>query len=103
MFPVHDEQVSGEVTLLSYAQTESGALLMFAARPGQLLPVDPGGPWQIIMPGPPPVRRRGPVIIPWRQITATDDRGTSYQMSYLGTGNPPGEWALRSGPTRRAT
>ena len=98
--PVHGEEVSGEVTLLSYAQTASGALLTFVAQPGQLRPVDPDGPW-VTVPGPPgwpAVRRRGSVMIPHRQFTATDDRGTSYQVSYQGNGSWPGEWTLRLYP-----
>jgi len=98
VIPVRGEEVSGEVTLLSYAQTESGALLTFVARPGQLNPVDPEGPWSI-MPSQPPVPRRPDlVIIPFRQFTATDDRGASYRMGYIGTGRPPGEWILRLYP-----
>jgi hypothetical protein len=96
-FPVRGEQVSGEVTVLSYAQTESGALLTIVARPGQLSPVDPEGPWQT-MPGTPGVRRRGPLMIPFRQFTATDDHGASYQMSYNGNGSWPREWTLRLYP-----
>ena len=42
MIPLHGEQVSGEVTVLSYAQTEAGALLTLVARPAQLSPADPG-------------------------------------------------------------
>ena len=98
--PVHGEEVSGEVTLLSYAQTASGALLTFVAQPGQLRPVDPDGPW-VTVPGPPgwpAVRRRGSVMIPHRQFTATDDRGASYQVSYQGNGSWPGEWTLRLYP-----
>ena len=45
VIPVHGEEVSGEVTLLSYAQTASGALLTLVARPGELRSVDPDGPW----------------------------------------------------------
>jgi hypothetical protein len=97
VIPVHGEQVSGEVIVLSYAQTESGALLTIVARLGQLSPVDPGGPWQS-MPGRPGVRRRGPLMIPFRQFTATDDRGASYQMSYNGNGSWPREWTLRLYP-----
>jgi len=74
VIPVRGDEVSGEVTLLSYAQTESGALLTLVAR------------------------RRGLVTIPFRQFTATDDLGASYQMSYIGTGRPPGEWTLRLYP-----
>ena len=100
VIPVHGEEVSGEVTLLSYAQTASGALLTFVARPGQLRPVDPDGPWET-MParsGSPAVRRRGRVMIPYRQFTAADDRGASYQMSYQGNGSRPGEWTVRLYP-----
>ncbi len=101
VIPVHDERVSGEVTVLSYAQTESGALLTIVAQPGQLSPVDPEGPW-LTMPGPPGARRRGPLMIPFRQFTATDDQGASYQMSYIGNGSWPREWTLQlyPGPPR---
>ena len=98
VIPVRDEQVSGEATVLSYAQTESGALLTIVAQPGQLSPVDPEGPWHT-MPGPPGVRRRGPLMIPFRQFTATDDQGASYQMSYHGNGSWPREWTLRLYPS----
>jgi hypothetical protein len=74
VIPVRDEQVSGEATVLSYAHTESGALLTIVAQPGQLSPVDPEGPWHT-MPGPSGVRRRGLLMIPFRQFTATDDWG----------------------------
>ena len=98
--PVHGEEVSGEVTLLSYAQTASGALLTFVARPGHLHPADPDGPWETV-PGPlgrPAVRRRGRVVIPYHQFTVTDDRGTSYQVSCHGNGSWPGERTLRLHP-----
>ena len=98
VIPVRDEQVSGEVTMLSYAQTESGALLTIVAQPGQLSPVDAEGPWYT-MPGPPGVRRRGPLMIPFRQFTATDEQGASYQMSYIGNGSWPCEWTLQLYPT----
>jgi hypothetical protein len=97
VIPVRDEQVSGEVTVLSYAQTESGALLTIVARPGQLSPVDPEGPWHT-MPGRPGRRRRGPLMIPFRQFTAADDQGASYQMSYIGNGSWPLEWTLTLHP-----
>jgi hypothetical protein len=97
VIPVHGEQVSGEVTVLSYAQTESGALLTIVARPGQLSPVDPEGPWQT-MPGRPGIRRRGPLMIPFRQFAAADDQGATYQMSYHGNGSWPREWTLRLYP-----
>jgi hypothetical protein len=98
VIPVRGDEVSGEVTLLSYAQTESGALLTFVARPGQLNPVDPEGPWSTMPSQRPVPRRPGLVIIPFRQFTATDDRGASYRMGYIGTGRPPGEWILRLYP-----
>ena len=98
VIPVHGEDVTGEVILLSYALTESGALLTFVARPDQLRPVDPDGPWETV-PGPRPIRRRGRVMIPHRQFTATGDQGASYQMSYNGTGSRPGEWTLRLYPS----
>jgi hypothetical protein len=97
VIPLHGEQVSGEVTLLSYAQTEAGALLTLVARPAQLSPAGPGRPRQT-MPGPPAGRRQGAVMIPYRQFTAADDRGTGYQMSYHGNNSRPGEWTLRLHP-----
>ena len=74
VIPVRGEEVSGEVTLLSYARTALGATLIFVARPGQL-------------------RGRGWVMIPYRQFTATGDQGTSYQMRCTG-GNRPNEWTV---------
>jgi hypothetical protein len=50
------------------------------------------------MPGTPAVRRHGAVMIPYRQFTAADDRGTGYQMSYHGNSSRPGEWTLRLHP-----
>jgi hypothetical protein len=101
VIPVHGQEVSGEVTLLSYAQTASGALLTLVARPGQLRPVDPDGPWETVF-NPhgsrPAVRRQGRVMIPYSQFTATDDGGGSYQMSYYGNASRPGEWILRLHP-----
>jgi hypothetical protein len=100
VIPVHGEQVTGEVTLLSYAQTQAGALLTFVTRPGQLRPVDPDGPWVTMpaLPGRPAVRRRGPVMIPYRQFSAADERQTNYQMNYHGNGGRPGQWILRLWP-----
>ncbi len=98
VIPLHGEQVSGEVTLLSYAQTEAGALLTLITRPGQLSPAGPGGPRQT-MPGTPAVRPQARVMIPYRrQFTAADDRGTGYQMSCHGNSSRPGEWTLRLHP-----
>jgi hypothetical protein len=97
VIPLHGEQAGGEVTLLSYAQTEAGALLTLAARPGQLSPAGSDGPRQT-MPGTPAVRRQGAVMIPYRQFTAADDPGTGYQMSYHGNSSRPGESTLRLHP-----
>ena len=96
VIPVHGEEVSGEVTLLSYAQTASGALLTLVARPGPLRRVNPGGPPETIYN--PHGRRPGGVMIPYPRFTATDDRGASYQMSYHGNSSRPGEWILRLHP-----
>jgi hypothetical protein len=101
VIPVHSEEVSGEVTLLSYAQTASGALLTLVARPGELRSVDPDGPWETVFNphgGRPAVRRRGRVMVPYSQFTATDDHGASYQVSYHGNASRPGEWVLRLYP-----
>ena len=73
VIPVHGDDVTGEVVLLSYALTESGALLTFVARPGQ-------------------------VMIPYRQFTAAGNQGASYQASYNGSGRRPGVWTLRLYP-----
>jgi hypothetical protein len=96
VIPLHGEE-AGDVTLLSYAQTEAGALLTLVARPAQLNPAGPGGP-RATMPGTPAGRRQSTVMIPYRQFTAADDRGTGYQMSYHGNNSRPGEWTLRLHP-----
>jgi hypothetical protein len=97
VIPLHGAEASGEVRLLSYAQTEAGALLTLVARPAQCSPAGPDGPRETV-PGTPAGRRQGPVMIPYRQFTAVDDRGTGYQMSYHGNSNRPGEWTLRLHP-----
>ena len=97
VIPLPGKEVSGDVTLLSYAQTEAGALLTLVARPAQLNPAGPGGSRQTT-PGTPAGRRQGAVMIPYRQFTAADDRGTGYQMSYHGNSSRPGEWTLRLHP-----
>ena len=98
VIPVRGDEVSGQVTLLSYAQTESGALLTLVARPGQLNRVDPERLWSIMSSQHPVPPRPDLVVIPFRQFTATDDRGASYRMGYIGTGRPLGEWILRLYP-----
>ena len=37
-------------------------------------------------------------MIPFRQFTAADDQGASYQMSYICNGSWPLEWILRLYP-----
>jgi hypothetical protein len=71
------EDVSGEMYVLSYLQTASGARLTMAARTrGEFVP-----------PGIEPSCRYRPYdTLPVGQFTATDDRGTCYQMGFSGRG-----------------
>src|SRR5580700_695799 len=79
VIPVPGEDVSGEVYLLSYAQTASGPQLSLFAR-DRLWSVRPG----------PPERWASRL----EQFTATDDRGTSYQLKVCDLGGGPDGWTL---------
>jgi Sigma-70, region 4 len=71
------EDVSGEMYLLSYAQTAPGALLTMVARSrGEFAPpdVEPSGNYQPCG------------TFPADRFTATDDKGTSYRMTFSGRG-----------------
>jgi len=103
--PVSGENVRGELYLLSYAQTSSGPQFSLFARPvgPATSPGPPGspGPGRIT----PAAARPGmPPIQPWpgvsrlEQITATDDRGTSYRMTVRDLGGGPDGWTLMLHP-----
>jgi hypothetical protein len=70
-------EVTGEMYVLSYSQTASGARLTMAARTrGEFVP-----------PGIEPSCRYYPYArFPVDQFTATDDQGIHYQMDFLGRG-----------------
>ena len=84
VIPVPSEDVSGEVYLLSYAQTASGPQLsLFArARPRSVRPV----------------MQEWPGASRLEQFTATDDRGSSYQMTVRDLGGGPDGWTLMLHP-----
>ena len=84
VIPVPSEDVSGEVYLLSYAQTVSGPQLsLFArARPRSVRPV----------------MQEWPGASRLEQFTATDDRGTGYQMKVRDLGGGPDGWTLMLHP-----
>ena len=71
--PVRGEDASGEAYLLSYAQTASGPQLSLFTR-GLAQPTR------------------------LEQFTATDDRGTSYQVTVRDLGGGPGGWTLMLHP-----
>ena len=71
------EDVSGELYVLSYTHTASGALLTMVARSrGEFAPpdVEPSGNY------------RPCGTFPADRFTATDDKGTSYSMAFSGRG-----------------
>jgi hypothetical protein len=93
VIPVRGGEVSGEMHLLSYAQTASGARLTVITRArGEFVP--PGiehGMDQLI------------AVFPVHQFTARDDQGTSYAVGFRGRrGRRPdelaGEVTLDPGP-----
>jgi hypothetical protein len=93
VIPVRGGEVSGEMHLLSYAQTASGARLTVITRArGEFVP--PGIEHGL----------DGPIaIFPVHQFTARDDHGTSYAMGFRGRrGRRPdelaGEVTLDPGP-----
>jgi hypothetical protein len=80
VIPVHAEPGGGEVYLLSYAQTEPGPQLsLFMRSTGQ---AGPSGPEAGIL----------------EQFTATDDRGTRYQMTVRDLGGGTDGWTLMLQP-----
>jgi hypothetical protein len=71
------EEVSGEMYVLSYAQTASGARLTIAARTrGEFVP--PGIE--------PSCRNRPYATFPVHEFTVADDQGTRYQLDFKGRG-----------------
>jgi Sigma-70 region 2 len=97
VIPVGGEDVSGEVYLLSYAQTASGPQLSLVAR-ARSRSVRPGsGMSPASGPGTPSIQR-WPEASRLEQFTATDDRGTSYQMTVRDLGGGPDGWTLMLQP-----
>ena len=94
VIPVRGGDVSGEMYLLSYAQTALGARLTVITRArGEFVPpgIEPGG------------MDRPFAVFPVHQFTATDDHGTSYRTGFRGRrGQRPdelaGEITLDPGP-----
>ncbi len=84
LIPVRGADVSGEVYLLSYAQTASGPQFSLLARTRS-------------RPGSAPARR-WPEIALLEQFTATDDRGTRYRMRVRDLGGGPDGWTLMLDP-----
>ena len=84
LIPVRGADVSGEVYLLSYAQTASGPQFSLLARTRSRS-------------GSAPVRR-WPEIALLEQFTATDDRGTRYRMRVRDLGGGPDGWTLMLDP-----
>ena len=78
---VHGADVHGEVYLLSYARVASGPQFSVFARTGQ-----PSGPWE----------PSGPRL--FDLFTATDDQGTSYQVTIRDIGSPVLGWTLMLRP-----
>jgi DNA-directed RNA polymerase specialized sigma24 family protein len=91
MIPVRGEDAGGEICLMSYAQTASGPQLSLLARVRY-------------QSGPPGGHRPGGGVPDWpqpevpflEQFTATDDRGTRYQMRVRDLGGGPDGWTLRA-------
>jgi hypothetical protein len=79
--PIHGEGADGEVYLLSYAQMESGPQLSLFMRARRQ--VDPPGP----------------EIRSLEQFTATDDKGTRYQMVVRNLGSGPEGWTVMLRPS----
>lgn len=78
---VRGSEVRGEVYLLSYARTASGPQLSVFARTCRS-----SGPWE----------PSGPRL--FDGFTATDDHGTSYQVSIRDVGSPLSGWTLMLRP-----
>jgi Sigma-70, region 4 len=94
MIPVRGDDVSGEMYLLSYAQTASGARLTVITRArGEFVPpgIEHGGMYRPV------------AVFPVHQFSVRDDHGTSYRMGFRGRrGRRPdelaGEITLDPGP-----
>ena len=94
VIPVRGDDVSGEMHLLSYAQTAPGARLTVITRArGEFVPpgIEPSGMYRPF------------AVFPVHRFTATDDHGTSYRMGFRGRrGQRPdelaGEVTLDPGP-----
>ena len=82
--PVRGADVSGQVYLLSYAQTASGPQFSLLARTRSRSGSTPA--------------RRWPEIPLLEQFTATDDRGTRYRMRVRDLGGGPDGWTLMLDP-----
>jgi hypothetical protein len=76
--PFRDGDLSGELNLLSYAQTGSGSRFTVTWRTRG--PADPGRSVRV---------RHGPAFP--MMFTVKDDKGTRYRLEFMVTGNP--EWA----------
>ena len=102
VIPVRDEDVSGEVYLLSYVQTASGPQLSLLARARRW--IGPPGPGQPDPAMPPAGRPDAALVRPWpvasrlEQFTATDDQGASYEMTVRALGGGPDGWTLMLHP-----
>jgi hypothetical protein len=81
VIPVRGEPAGGEVYLLSYAQTEPGPQLSLFMRSTRQV-----GP-------------SGPEARSLEQFTATDDRGTRYQMMVRDLGGGTDGWTLMLAPS----
>jgi hypothetical protein len=93
VIPVRGQDADGEICLMSYAQTASGPQLSLLARVRYHS-------------GPPGRHRPGGGVPDWpqpevpflEQFTATDDRGTSYQMRIRDLGGGYDGWTLMLHP-----
>ena len=84
LIPIRGVDVSGDVYLLSYAQTASGPQFSLLARTRS-------------QPGSAPARRWLEIPL-LEQFTATDDQGTQYRMSVRDLGGGPDGWTLMLDP-----
>ena len=84
LIPIRGADVSGDVYLLSYAQTASGPQFSLFARTRS-------------QPGSAPARRWLEIPL-LEQFTATDDQGTRYRMSVRDLGGGPDGWTLMLDP-----
>ena len=103
VIPVRGEDVSGEVYLLSYAQRSSGPQFsLFARARLQAGPPGPRHPGPAVLSaarsGPSPFQQ-WPGVAGLEQFTATDDRGTRYQMMVRDLGGGTDGWTLMLAPS----